>query len=401
MPIYTYTAIDPQGRRQSGQADADNIDMLEARLGQRQLVLIRAKPKRASSALVLPRGVGRRELIHFCFQMEQMVNAGVGLLEGLHDYADSLEAGRFRDVVAGVADKIESGMTFSEALAQFPQEFPELFVNLVMAGEQSGELGKVLGHLTESLKWQDEMISRTRKALSYPLFVAVVVMGVVSFMMIYVVPQITQFIVSMGGELPWHTRLLIAVSNGMANGWPWLFGLPVVTFVVAKLILKRSLEARRWFDAGKLRLWVVGPVLEKIVMARFAHYFTLLFQAGLPVLQCIELCTGVVGNLQVARILEQARSHIAQGESVSEALAESGLFPRLVVRLLKVGERSGDLGKALSNVNYFYQRDVDDAIGRMQAMIEPALNIIIGAIMGWVMLSVLGPVYDMISKVQF
>ncbi len=401
MATFRYTAIDVEGRRLTGLAEADNIDMLDARLSQRQLTLIRARPQGERSGFTFGRHVGRRELIHFCFQMEQMINAGVGLLEGLQDYADSLEPGRMRDVVSTLAEKIEAGTTFSESLAGFPEVFPELFVNLVRAGEQSGELGQVLRHLTESLKWQDEMISRTKKALGYPLFVSLVVMGVVTFMMVYVVPQITEFIVSMGGELPWHTRLLIAVSRMMVNWWPWLFGAPVVATVVWRMVLQRSESARLWFDACKLRVWVIGPVLEKIVMSRFAHYFSLLFQAGLPVLECIELCTGVVGNAHVARTLGQARERITHGEAVSEALAESGLFPKLVIRLLRVGERTGDLGNALGNVNYFYKRDVDDAIGRMQAMIEPTLNIIIGAIMGWVMVSVLGPVYDMISKVRF
>jgi len=401
MATFRYTAIAVEGRRLTGLAEADNIDMLDARLSQRQLTLIRARPQGERSGFTFGRHVGRRELIHFCFQMEQMINAGVGLLEGLQDYADSLEPGRMRDVVSTLAEKIEAGTTFSESLAGFPEVFPELFVNLVRAGEQSGELGQVLRHLTESLKWQDEMISRTKKALGYPLFVSLVVMGVVTFMMVYVVPQITEFIVSMGGELPWHTRLLIAVSRMMVNWWPWLFGAPVVATVVWRMVLQRSESARLWFDACKLRVWVIGPVLEKIVMSRFAHYFSLLFQAGLPVLECIELCTGVVGNAHVARTLGQARERITHGEAVSEALAESGLFPKLVIRLLRVGERTGDLGNALGNVNYFYKRDVDDAIGRMQAMIEPTLNIIIGAIMGWVMVSVLGPVYDMISKVRF
>ena len=401
MACYRYTAVDAEGRRLKGCADADNIDMLDARLSQRRLTLIRAWPQRKKSGFSLNRKVGRRELIHFCFQMEQMISAGVGLLEALQDFAETLDSGRLRDVVTNVAEKIEAGATFSEALTDFPDVFPQLFVNLIRAGEQSGELGQVLGHLTESLKWQDEMISRTKKALAYPLFVSVVVLAVVTFMMIYVVPQITGFIVSMGGELPWHTRLLITVSQLMTDWWPWLFGGPAVAILVWGMILKRNRQVRLWFDGIKLRVWVVGPVLQKIVMARFTHYFSLLFQAGLPVLECIDLCVGVVGNAFIARALEDARDRIVQGETVSEALADSGLFPRLVIRLLKVGERTGDLGNALSNVNYFYKRDVDDAIGRMQAMIEPTLNIVIGAIMGWVMMSVLSPVYDMISRVQF
>ncbi len=400
MARYRYTAVDAEGRRLTGLADADNEDMLESRLAQRNLTLVRARPAPQRRFAVRAR-IGRRELIHFCFQMEQMVNAGIGVLDGLRDYADALPPGALRDVVAGVAERIEAGSTFSEALAAYPAVFSTLFVDLVRAGERSGELGAVLRHLTESLKWQDEMIARTRKALAYPAFVAVIVLGVMAFLMVYVVPQVTDFILSMEGEVPWYTRLLIAVSHTVADDWPWLLGVPVTAAVALKLLLARSEAARLWFDAFTLRLPVIGPVLEKIVMARFAHYFALLFQAGLPVLECFQLCGGVVGNRHVAQALERARRAVARGEAVSDALEATCLFPRLVLRLLRIGERTGDLAQALANVNYFYRRDVDEAIERLQSLIEPALNLIIGLLMGWVMLAVMGPIYDLIGQLRF
>ncbi|BCX87954.1 type IV pilus assembly protein PilC [Methylomarinovum tepidoasis] len=402
MPRYRYTAVDSQGSRCHGLAEADNEDMLEARLSARRLTLIRARVVRERRGSPGFRArVGRRELIHFCFQLEQMVNAGIGVLEALRDYAETLPPGKLRDVVSGVAERIEAGSAFSDALAAYPQVFSALFVDLIRAGEHSGELGSVLAHLTESLKWQDEMIARTKKALAYPAFSSLIVLGAVTFMMVYVVPQVTGFILSMEGEIPWHTRLLIAVSHAMAAYWPWLLGVPVACLVLARFILARSASARLRFDALKLRLPLLGPVLEKLVMARFAHYLALLFQAGVPVLECFELCVGVVGNACVARGLAQAREAIARGEAVSQALEDTGLFPRLVIRLIKIGERTGDLGKALANVDYFYHRNVDEAIERMQALIEPTLNLLIGALMGWVMLSVMGPIYDLISQLEF
>lgn len=401
MGRYRYVAIDHRGQRLAGMAEADNLDMLEDRLQQRRLTMIRGKPVEERMRISWRRKIARRELINFCFQMEQMVNAGVTLLDGLKDHAETLEPCYFQDVVAAVADKIETGQTFSEALGDFPEAFSELYVNLIRAGEHSGELGKVLAHLTESLKWQDELLAGTRKALRYPTFVAVVVLGTVFFLMTYVVPQIAAFILSMEGTLPWHTRLLIATSALFVKAWYVLLGVPLMVFGLGRIIVASSHGARYRFDRFKLRVWLIGPVLEKIIMARFAHYFSLLFGAGMPVLDCVAMCEGVVGNAYVSRALHAARTDVANGEAVSQALEDTGLFPRLVVRLLKVGEQTGDLGAALQNVNYFYRRDVDEAVGRMQEMIEPALNILIGLVMGWVMLSVLGPVYDMIGKIKF
>ncbi len=401
MARFRYVAIDDHGQRLVGMAEADNLDMLESRLQTRSLTMIRAKPVHQRRRLTLRRKITRRELINFCFQMEQMIHAGVGLLEGLRDYADAQDPCHFRDVVSGIADKIESGQTFSGSLQDFPEVFSPLHVSLVEAGERSGELGQVLAHLTESLKWQDELISQTKKALRYPAFVAVVVLVAVTFLMMYVVPQITTFIVSMEGELPWHTRLLIAVSHGFVNYWYLIFGIPVAVFVFGRLLIHHHAKARYWFDGFKLRLWVIGPVLEKIMLARFAHYFALLYNAGMPVLDCIAMCEGVVGNAYVKKALAKAREDVANGQSISQSLEDTGLFPSLVLRLIKMGERTGDLGQALDNVNYFYRRDVDEAVAKMQEMIEPALNILIGLIIGWVMLSVLGPVYDMIGKMKF
>ena len=342
----------------------------------------------------------RQDLITFCFHLEQLTRAGVPLLEGLTDLRDSLDHPQFRQIIANILDEVEGGKMLSEALAMHPAVFDSLFVNLVKAGEQSGRLPEIFGRLTESLKWQDEMIAQAKKAVMYPAFVGVVVTGVLFFMMIYLVPQLVSFMKNMGQELPLHTRVLIAVSNFFVHYWYGVLIMPFVTFAAVKVYAQRSPSFRYRLDGLKLRLWLVGPILKKITLARFASFLGLLYNSGISMLQALKICEGIANNAVIASGIEQAGRQIGEGQGITASFQNTGLFPPLVIRMFKVGETTGALDTSLANVSYFYDRDVKESIGRLQTLIEPALTVILGLLMGWIMLSVLGPIYDTISKLK-
>ncbi len=236
MAAFEYKAINDTGKIVLGRIEANNDSDLEMRLGRMGLEMIRCWPARPSSwGSWGGRGgkVGRQELITFCFHLEQLTRAGVPILEGLGDLRDSVSNPRFREVIAALIEDIEGGKTLSEALARFPAIFSRVFHNLIRAGEHSGMLPDILRNLTESLKWQDELAAHTKKIVMYPAFVGTVVMGVMFFMMIYLVPQLTSFIASVGQELPFHTRALIGVSNFVINYWYLI--LSVILFPVGFL----------------------------------------------------------------------------------------------------------------------------------------------------------------------
>ncbi|WGG53452.1 type II secretion system F family protein [Rugamonas sp. DEMB1] len=332
--------------------------------------------------------------------MEQMSGAGVPLLEGLGDLRDSLDHPRFREIITDLIENIEGGLQLSAALAAYPEVFDLTFTSLITAGEHSGKLAEVFKNLSESLKWQDELAAQTKKIVMYPAVVAVVVLGVTFFLMIYLVPQLTAFIQNMGNELPLHTKVLIAVSNVFIVYWYALLALPFAAWFGLRAWLARSERARYAFDAFKLRAWLVGPVLHKIILARFATFFALMYASGITILECIRLSEGIVGNRVVAAGLRRAAQLIAEGQGVTAAFQHTGIFPPLVIRMLKVGEATGSLDGALRNVSYFYNREVKEMIEKVQAMIEPAMTVILGLLLGWIMLSVLGPIYDTISKIK-
>jgi type IV pilus assembly protein PilC len=400
MAQYIYRAMDGAGQTQPGTMDAANEPDLELRLHRMGLDLIDCRATRQGVVLLGRREIGRRDLINFCFHMEQMSGAGVPILEGLGDLRDSLDHPRFREIITDLIENIEGGLQLSAALAAYPEVFDLTFTSLITAGEHSGKLAEVFKNLSESLKWQDELAAQTKKIVMYPAVVAVVVLGVTFFLMIYLVPQLTAFIKNMGNELPLHTKVLIAVSNVFIAYWYALLALPFAAWFGLRAWLARSERARYAFDAFKLRAWLVGPVLHKIILARFATFFALMYASGITILECIRLSEGIVGNRVVAAGLRRAAQLIAEGQGVTAAFQHTGIFPPLVIRMLKVGEATGSLDGALRNVSYFYNREVKEMIEKVQAMIEPAMTVILGLLLGWIMLSVLGPIYDTISKIK-
>jgi len=400
MPLYSYRAIDDLGKSIKGLQDAANLIDLEQRLKRSGLDLIDAKTDRGSTSII-PKKVKRPELITFFFNLEQLTSAGVPLLESLADLRDTMNDQTFREIIANLVESIEGGKKLSQAMAMHPAAFDNIFVSLTHAGEESGRLPEVLAHITESLKWQDEMSSHTKTIMIYPLFVGTIVLGITFFLMIYLVPQLVGFIKGMGQEIPMQTRILLATSEFFVAYWYILIALPVILFIATKLSIKLSPTMQLKFDTLKLNMWVTGPILRKIILARFANTFAIMYGSGISILECISITRDVVNNLAVSKSLADVTLEIEAGKNLTQSFQHTNMFPPLVIRMLKVGEATGSLDKALLNVSYFYDRDVKDSIKKVQVMIEPTMTIVLGAILGWVMLSVLSPIYDLIGKVQF
>ena len=400
MTQFVYQAMDAEGKLLRGNMDATNLSDLELRLKRLDLDLIDCKPAAQRTFAFRKLPVKRQDLINFCFYMEQLSSAGVPLLEGLADLRDSIEHPRFREIVADLIENIEGGLQMSQAMMRHPDTFDQTFVSLIAAGEQSGKLAEIFRSLTETLKWQDELAAQTKKLLMYPAFVGTIVLGVTFFLMIYLVPQLTGFIKNMGQELPFHTKALIFISGIFINYWYLILAFPPLAWMGLTILLKNNPDARYRADGLKLRVWMVGPILRKIILARFATFFALMYASGITILDCIKLSEKIASNKVVEDALQRAGKLISEGQSVTAGFQNTGMFPPLVLRMLKVGEATGSLDTALRNVSYFYDREIKESIERVQALIEPVMTVILGLILGWIMLSVLGPIYDTISKLK-
>jgi len=400
MALYSYRAIDDRGKSSKGLQDAANVIDLEMRLKRGGLDLVDAKVDSGRTGIRRSR-VKRPELITFFFNLEQLTRAGVPLLESLADLRDTMNDPHFREVIASMVEAIEGGKKLSQAMAQYPDVFDKIFISLTHAGEESGRLPEMFLHITESLKWQDEMASHTKTIMIYPALVGSIVVAITFFLMIYLVPQLVSFIKGLGQEIPIQTRILLATSSFFVNYWYVLVILPIALPIAAKLIIASSPEMRLKFDKLKLDLWIFGPILRKIILARFANTFAIMYGSGISILACIANSRDIVNNMAIAKSLDDVTYEIEAGKNLTESFQRTGMFPPLVIRMLKVGEATGSLDKALLNVSYFYDRDVKDSIKKVQVMIEPTMTVILGALLGWVMLSVLSPIYDIIGKVKF
>ncbi len=403
MPSFEYKAIDRTGEPARGGLDAVNEVDLELRLRRMGLDLITCKPvdRQTSTTLAAGGAITRQDLVNFCFDMEQMVRSGIPILDGLRDMRDTLDSPRFREVLTVMTEDMEAGNVLSQCMNAHPDVFDRVFVSLIRAGEQSGQLPEIFKNLADTIRWQDELVSQTRRLLMYPALTLVVVVAVMAALLIFLVPQIAQLFKSMGMALPMQTRALLAVSGVARDFWLPILLLPVIAITVLMVTVRRSSRAAYQWDYAKLRLPVVGPIIQKIILSRFANIFGLMYRSGITVLEALRTCEEVVGNRVIADGLNRAGQQIAAGEGMTETFRNLGLFPPLVIRMLRVGESTGALDVALANVTYFYNRDVKDSVDKGMKMLGPALTLILGGMIAFVIWAVLGPVYDILGKLKF
>lgn len=398
--IYKYKAIDNSGKIRHGNVEADNLLDLEQRLGGMGLDLITFKEVKPGLLSFKSKGITRQDLINFTFQMQQLNKSGVSILDGLADLKDSLDDSRMKEVLMGLIDEIQGGKTFSGALQEFPDIFDSVYITLVQVGEESGRLPDVLKDMAETLKWQDELISHTKKIMIYPALVTTAIIGVVIFLMIQVVPQLIPFLLEAGGEIPLHTRALIATSSFLGDYWYLLLGAPVLIYFAIRQLAAKKPEVRMAIDRFKLRLYIFGPLLLKINLARFSTYFAMMYASGLTVLDSLKISESLVSNAVLSQAIKDVREGIADGVQISESFNSVSVFPPLIIRMLKVGENTGALDEALLNISYFYNREVRENVDKMEAAMSPILTVVLGGIMLWIMSAVLGPIYDSLSKIQ-
>jgi type IV pilus assembly protein PilC len=400
MASYSYRAIDDTGRVLTGNADAINPVDLEMRLKRLGLDLVTFQSIKKST-LMRARRVARTELITFCFHMDQLMRAGVPIIDALTDLRDTVENDGFRAIIASILEDVEGGLKLSDAMAEHPQAFDQVFVALIRTGEQSGQLPEVLTKLTENLKWQDELTSQVRKAMMYPAFAGTVIFGVVFMLMVFLVPQLGVTMKALTPNPPASTMALIAVSLFMKEFWYLFIGVPIVIVVALVVLVKSSNDAKYRLDGLMLKLPIMGPLMTKIILARFSTYFALMYQSGLGVLDCIQISEKIVGNRVIEEGLQRVGREINDGTGISQAFQNARLFPPLVLRMLKVGESTGGLDTSLLNVSYFYNRDVKEQMSRLQEMIQPILTVVLGGVLIGILVTVFNPMYDVIAKIKF
>ena len=400
MPKYKYRAVNAKGHPIRGIVTAANESDLATRLTEGGMALVDCKEiseKAGKLAALTLKRVKIREMIQMFVQLEQLNKAGVPLLSALADVRDSTDSMVLRDIMSDVYREVAEGSAFSVALGKHPSTFEPIFIALVNAGEETGNLSSAFEQVIKHLKWTDAMRSKIKKATRYPKILLVVVIGVIWMMMGYVVPQVTGFLKDIGQDLPPVTIALIATSEFVSSYFIYILAALAVIYV--SIIMARNLsESFRYrTDYIALNSPVIGPVIRKISLSQFSSTLGVLFISGIDILKCLDAAKLTAGNLVIVEALTVVRERVQEGAVLSEALKLSGEFPSLVIRMVKIGEESGNLTSVLQQVSEFYDKDVNEAVDGMITMIEPALTVILGTMIVWIAAAVFGPIYDSIG----
>lgn len=402
MEKYKYKALNSKGRPIKGVLGAVNENDLFNQLQSANLELVSCvalSSKKSKSRFMT--NIKIRDLIQLFIHLDQMDGAGVPLLDALADIRDTTENTALRDAMSEIHRDVSEGSQLSEAMAKHPRIFTNLYVSLVGSGEKTGKMSSSYRQLVKYLKWVDLMQTRVRKATRYPMILLVVVVAAVTIMMGFVVPQIVEFIRNMEFELPFATTSLIATSDFFQAYWWAVLLLPLI-LVGSVLALRKSSENIAYrIDRLLIEMPVMGPLIRKINVARFCQTFGALYAAGLPILEAIRAATSTVSNRALLEALDSIQSLIKTGSPLSEAFNGSGEFPSMVIRMLKVGEDSGNLTVVLEQVSDFYTADVDEEVQKLIAMIEPSLTMVLGGMILWIAVGVFGPIYNSFEDMQF
>lgn len=401
MPQYNYISLNEKGRKIRGTMSAANEVDLEERLKGIGLDMIQAHEVKAKRAAFSSNKVKPEDLIVICIHLEQLEKAGVPILDAISDLRDTADALAVKNLMAEVYESVKGGKMLSAALAEHPKVFSPVFTGLVAAGEKTGNLHEVFFHLAKHLKWVNTIRRKIKKAIYYPTFLLFLMMGITSLMMAYVIPKLSKFLTAQNFELPIYTKALIATSDFFVNYWYLVLFGPVLFFVIVRLLIKVSDDVAYNMDALKLLLPWFGPTIRKIEMARFCHFFALTYRSGLGILQCLNIAHNVLNNKVIKEGVLTVKKSVTEGASLTDALRVSNQLPNLVIRMFKVGEESGNLDTTLENVNFFYDREVEDSVNNMIGVIQPALTIIMGGLMLWISIAVFGPLYNSFSQMSF
>lgn len=399
MTYYRYTAIDPSGRYQRGCMDVLNEQALIEALQQQELELLTCKLGRPLFWRQ-PR-VNHAVLIVFCVQMEQLLQAGVPLLQAVSELAQQSEHKGLQTSLHLLRRDLEAGKMLSQAFQAQANIFPLLFSQLVEAGERTGQLPEIFGHLTRTLKWQAELVAELRRGLTYPAVLFVMVAVAAYVMLTFLVPQMASFLQGLGQELPWSTRLLLTLSDGLMAYGGWFMLAVAVLVCMLSMVVRHSARAALILDHSLLKMPVLGRLLHQLVIAKLCRFLGLMYQTGIPLLQALEWCQPLLQQRVMALALAEVHQRVHAGESLTSSFKATHQFPSLMLRMLSVGETTGALDTMLLQLAAFYDREVQSQLQALLRLLEPALTISMGLMLLFLMAAVMLPVYDSFSSLRY
>jgi type IV pilus assembly protein PilC len=400
MPMFEYTARSQTGQIQKGQMDVASKDDVSSYLRKNRLILVsvREAPKQIKLSMGGPR-VKTRDVVIFTRQFATMINAGLPLVQSLNILAAQTENKTLAEVTRAVVYDVESGNTLADAFSKHPKAFSQLYVNMVAAGEAGGILDTILLRLATFLEKNDALVRKVKGAMIYPGVIMTVAGGAITVLLVFVIPTFQNMFASANLELPLPTRVVIGMSNFLIGYW-WAILLGIGGIIFAIRSYYATAPGRLQIDSLLLKAPVLGDVIRKSAVSRFTRTLGTLVSSGVSILEGLEITAKTAGNQVVHDAVMMSRQSIAGGETIAAPLEKSKVFPPMVISMIAVGEQTGGLDEMLSKIADFYDEEVDVAVSALVSLMEPAMIVLLGVIVGGMVIAMYLPIFDMMNAVQ-
>lgn len=402
MPVYVWEGTTKKDEVKKGEIEA--VDEISVRAILRRQgfksIEVKTKPKDLSEYLPFLKGkVKEKEVVVFCRIFSTMINAGLPLIQCLDLLAQQEQNDAFKKIIKGVKEDVESGNSLTDALRKYPEVFDELFVNLVAAGEAGGILDVILGRLSSYMEKAMKLKAKVKGAMTYPISVLVISVGVVALLLIKVIPVFEKMFQGMGGELPGPTQFLVDASAFAQSYWWVMAGIVVAIYISISRFYKT--EKGRWtIDSLILKSPVFGPLLKKVAVAKFSRTLSTMMSSGVPIMEGLNIVSKTSGNVVIEAALVKTRQSIGEGRTIAEPLSETEIFPPMVVQMIAVGEATGALDAMLSKIADFYDDEVDAAVDAMTALLEPFMMVFLGGVVGGMIIAMYLPIFKMAGAIN-
>ncbi|HEX6245569.1 MAG TPA: type II secretion system F family protein [Polyangiales bacterium] len=403
MAEWVWEARARTGETKKGTMEAETADAVQGRLRAQNLNPVKVKKKPTELKIPLPAflepKVTAKEIVIFIRQFATMIDAGLPLVQCLEILSTQGDNPTLNKILRDVKSSVEQGATFSDALARHPKVFDSLFCSLIRAGEMGGILDTILGRLAIYIEKNVKLARQVKGALTYPLVTFGIALSVCAVLLGWVVPTFEQMFKDFGGELPAMTAFVIGISNGFLSLAPVLAG-GLIAFVYGCKYTYNHPKTRPYWHKAMLTVPILGPVMRKVAVARFTRTLGTLLSSGVPILDALDVVAASAGNVIIENAIRFSADKIREGRTMAEPLAESGVFPAMVVQMIGVGEQTGALDQMLNKIADFYEEEVDVAVAAMTSMIEPIMMVGVGGMVGFLLIAMYMPIFDIAGKVS-
>jgi type IV pilus assembly protein PilC len=400
-PVFKWSGRTKQGEERAGEMEASDAAAVEVRLRQNGIepVKVRKKPKELHLSIPGIGGVTSKDILVFTRQFSVMIDAGLPLVQALDILGSQADNPTFKKVLLQVKGRVEAGSTFADALAEHPKVFDQLFVQLTRAGEIGGILDTILQRLGAYIEKNEKLARRVKGAMVYPGVVLTIAVGVLVVLLAFVTPTFEKMFKDFGGSMPAPTQFMIDLSHGLLDYWYWYVAVPIA-FVVAFKLFVNNPKGRDLWDSFVLKTPLFGPLIRKVAVARFTRTLGTMLSSGVPILDALEIVAKSAGNKTIERSILYVRAKISEGKNIAGPLAETKVFPPMVVQMIGVGEATGAMDTMLNKVADFYDDEVDVAVGALTSMLEPLMMVFIGGMVGGFMVAMYLPIFSIAGNIK-